>query len=44
MAKAEVEPGLKFNSLFLSLVLHFTAVIVTVDESLTLSETLFPRM
>lgn len=32
MAKAEVEPGLKLDSLFLSLVIYLSAMIVTTDK------------
>lgn len=44
MTNAEVEPGLKLNSLFLSLVLLLTATTVTVEKSLIFSEIPFPHV
>lgn len=44
MTKAEVEPGLKLNSLFLCLVLLLRDRAVTVEKSLRFSEIPFPHM
>lgn len=44
MAKAEVEPGLKLDSLFLSLVLRLSAMIVTTGESFMCSKISFPHI